>query len=220
MALWAAVYDAEGRQLSEASLDPRVCDCCQTSVAETSDGAIVAYRDRSAAEVRDIAVTRFADGRWSPPMPVHADGWTINGCPVNGPAVDARDRHVAVAWFTASAGDGQAFVAFSDDAGRTFGAPVRVDDAACTGHVDVELLSDGSAAATWTERSDERAEVKMRRVQSNGSRSPSVRVAQVSSAEYPRLAHAAASCWLPGPRRKTATRTFAWRESRCPLGNG
>jgi len=189
MALWAAVYDAQGHQLSESSLDPRVCDCCQTSVAETSEGAIVAYRDRSAAEVRDIAVTRFAGGRWSEPMPVHADGWTINGCPVNGPAVDARDRHVAVAWFTASAGDGRAFVAFSNDAGRTFGEPVRVDDAASSGHVGVELLSDGSAAVTWTERSDERAAVKVRRIQPNGNRSPSVRVADVSSAEYPRLSH-------------------------------
>ena len=123
-------------------------------------------------------------------MPVHADGWTINGCPVNGPAVAARDRHVAVAWFTASAGDGRAFVAFSDDAGRTFGAPVRVDDAACSGHVDVELMSDGSAAVSWTERADEGAQVKMRRIQPGGNRSPSVRVAEVSREEYPRLAHA------------------------------
>jgi hypothetical protein len=190
MALWAAVYDAGGRQVSEAPIDPRVCDCCQTSVAETSDGPIVAYRDRSAAEVRDIAVTRFAGGRWSPPAPVHADGWTINGCPVNGPAIDARGRHVAVAWFTAGSGDGRALVAFSDDAGRTFAEPVRVDDAACSGHVDVELLSDGSAAVSWTERADERAQVKLRRIQPGGNRSPSVRVAEVSSAEYPRLAHA------------------------------
>jgi hypothetical protein len=189
MALWAAVFDADGRQLSEASVDPRVCDCCQTSVAETPDGVIVAYRDRSAGEVRDIFVTRFADGRWSAPVAVHTDGWKIHGCPVNGPAVDARGRQVAVAWFTASTSDGEAFVAFSDDAGRTFSGPVRVDDQACSGHVDVELLPDGSAAVSWTEVADEHAQVKVRRIQRNGNRSPSVRVAQVSNAEYPRLAH-------------------------------
>jgi len=55
--------------------------------------------------------------------------------------VDARGRHVAVAWFTASAKDGQAFVAFSDDAGRTFSRPIRVDEQACRGHLDVELLA-------------------------------------------------------------------------------
>jgi hypothetical protein len=122
-------------------------------------------------------------------VPVHNDGWKIHGCPVNGPAVDARDRHVAVAWFTASTSDGEAFIAFSDDAGRTFSEPVRVDDEACSGHLDVELLPDGSAAVSWTELADEHAQVKVRRIQRSGSRSPSVRVAQVSNAEYPRLAH-------------------------------
>jgi hypothetical protein len=189
MALWSAVYDAGGRQLNEASVDPRVCDCCQTSVAETSEGAIVAYRDRSAEEVRDIFVTRLADGRWSAPVSVHNDGWAIHGCPVNGPAVAASGRHVAVAWFTASSSDGEAFIAFSDDAGRTFSAPVRVDDEACSGHVDVELLPDGSAVVSWTEMADERAQIKVRRIQPDGTRSASVRVAQLSSGEYPRLAH-------------------------------
>jgi hypothetical protein len=139
--------------------------------------------------VRDIFVTRFANGRWSAPVAVHNDGWTIHGCPVNGPAVAASGRHVAVAWFTASTSDGEAFIAFSDDTGRTFSSPVRVDDEACSGHVDVELLPDGSAVVSWTEMADEHAQIKVRRIQPDGSRSASVRIARVSSAEYPRLAH-------------------------------
>jgi len=191
MALWTAVYAADGHQASEASIDPRVCECCQTSVAETAEGVIAAYRDRSAEEVRDIYVTRLVDGSWSAPAIVHADGWKIEGCPVNGPAVDARGRHVAVAWFTASTNDGQAFIAFSDDAGRTFSPPIRVDDNACRGHLDVELLADGSAAVSWTESTEGRSQVKVRRVEQGGARSPAVDVARVSSAEYPRLAHGA-----------------------------
>jgi hypothetical protein len=53
----------------------------------------------------------------------------------------------------------------------------------------VDLLPDGSAAVSWTEMADEKAQVKVRRIQPGGNRSPSVRVAQVSNAEYPRLAH-------------------------------
>jgi hypothetical protein len=189
MGLWAAVYGVDGRQVGEAAIDPRVCECCQTSVAETAEGAIAAYRDRSAEEVRDISVTRLVDGGWSAPAIVHNDGWKIEGCPVNGPAVDARDRHVAVAWFTASANDGKAFIAFSDDAGRTFSRPIRVDEQACRGHVDVELLADGSAAVSWTESTEGHSQMKVRRVEQNGARSPAVSVATVSGAEYPRLAH-------------------------------
>jgi hypothetical protein len=191
MGLWAAVYGTDGRQASEAVIDKRVCDCCQTSVAETPEGVIAAYRDRSAEEIRDIYVTRLVDGAWSAPAVVHNDGWKINGCPVNGPAVDARGRHVAVAWFRASTNDGEAFIAFSDDAGRTFSQPIRVDDATCRGHLDVELLSDGSAAVSWTEATEGHSQVRARRIEQNGTRSPAVSVARVSGAEYPRLTHGA-----------------------------
>jgi len=189
MQLRAAMFDKAHKSLSDSLIDSRVCECCPTSVALTADGPIAAYRNRTTTEIRDIYVTRLAAGKWSMPLVVHRDNFKIEACPINGPAIAASGNDVAVAWFTASAGDGRAFVAFSNDAGRTFGEPVRVDDAASSGHVGVELLSDGSAAVTWTERSDERAAVKVRRIQPNGNRSPSVRVADVSSAEYPRLSH-------------------------------
>jgi hypothetical protein len=122
------------------------------------------------------------------PAPVHKDGWTINGCPVNGPSVNARGREVVVAWFTAGSGDGQAFVAFSHDAGRSFSAPIRVDDGACRGHLDVELLADRSAAVSWTASAGGHSQLNVRRIEQSGARSPTVAVAQVSGDEYPRLA--------------------------------
>jgi len=93
---------AEGLKIEdEAVLDARVCECCQTSAAVTRDGPVVVYRDRSEGEVRDISIVRLGrDGRWSAPAAVHADGWRIEGCPVNGPSVAASGRRVAVAWFT------------------------------------------------------------------------------------------------------------------------
>ena len=151
MSLRAAVYDRNWKQLSEDAVDLRVCECCPTSAASTSDGVVVAYRGRSQDEIRNIYVARLVDGKWSTPAPVHDDGWQIDGCPVNGPAASAAGRTVAVAWFTVQKDLGQAFVAFSQDAGRTFGAPIRVDDAGSLGKVDLELLLDGSAVASWIE---------------------------------------------------------------------
>ena len=66
--------------------------------------------------------------------------------------------------------EGKAFVAFSHDAGRTFGPPVRVDDESAIGHVGVELLKDGSAAVSWIEFANERQQFKVRRVDADGAR--------------------------------------------------
>jgi len=209
MSLYGAVYDRDAKQISETAIDARVCDCCQLSAVATSEGVIVAYRDRTADEIRDIYVTRLVDGHWSPPTPVHADGWKIDGCPVNGPAVSARGRDVAVAWFTAKTGEGQAFAAFSQDGGRTFGQAIRVDDAVSRGQVDIELLADGSAAVTWVEFSNERSQFKVRRIEQSGARSPAVAIADISGSQYPRLAQSRGEllfAWTAVPPRVRTAR--------------
>ena len=189
MSLRATAYDANGKQLPEVSIDSRVCDCCSTSVAETPEGVVVAYRDRSAGEVRDIFVARFTAGRWQMPTAVHRDSWRVESCPINGPAISARGRDVVVAWFTEKGGEGHALVAFSHDTGRTFGPPVRVDDAASLGRVGVELLEDGSAAITWIEFANQHAQFRTRMIGSNGDRSPGVTLAETGGNRYPRLAY-------------------------------
>lgn len=183
MTLRFTTVDAEGRLGTEVRLDASVCDCCQTAMATTADGVVAVYRDRTEGEVRDIYVARYADGEWSDGRPVHNDGWVIPGCPVNGPAVAAAGDTVAVAWFTAaeetgdtaltreeirSAGErGRVLAAFSTDGGRTFGAPIRVDDGQAMGRVDIVLL-DGAAAVSWLERAENGAEVRIRRVDPSG----------------------------------------------------
>ena len=188
MSLRASLYDASGKPLRETVVAPRVCECCSTSVAETSEGPIVAFRNRSATEVRDIYVTRFADGRWSPPAIVHADGWMIQACPINGPSISARGRDVAVAWFMAKNDQGRAFVAFSRDAGRTFGAPVRVDDAGSLGRLGVQLLDNGTAAVIWIEKSTPRTQFRVRIISAAGVRSAPVTIADTEGSRYPRMA--------------------------------
>jgi hypothetical protein len=170
------------RLSSDDEIDARACDCCQTSAAITARGPVLVYRDRSAEEVRDIAIVRYEKGVWSRPRIVHRDNWIIAACPVNGPAVSAQGNRVAVAWFTAANEQARVHIAFSRDAGDRFAPPIRVDDGVPAGRVDVQLLPDNSALVSWLERVDDRAEVRIRRVYANGRRGPAKTVA-TSSAE-------------------------------------
>lgn len=161
---------ADGTLGEERLLDTRNCDCCQVAATLTPRGPVVAYRDRTVDEVRDIAVVRRENGRWTEPAIVHDDHWQIAACPVNGPALASRGDTVVIAWFTGAQDTARVRVAFSTDAGATFGAPQRIDDGNPAGRVDVELLDDGSAAVSWLERTDSTAaEVRLRRVRRDGT---------------------------------------------------
>jgi hypothetical protein len=191
MSLRFAAFMRDGKQAGEAAVDTRVCECCPTAAAVTSDGVIAAYRDRSAQEVRDIHITRLEKGKWTEPVAVHHDDWKIAACPVNGPILSARARNVAIAWYTMKNDKGHAQMAFSKDAGRSFGTPVALADADTIGRVDVVLLADGSAVASWIEVVDKRAEFRIRRVEPSGARSAAITVAQIDSGRtsgYPRIA--------------------------------
>jgi hypothetical protein len=191
MGLYFASFDRNWKQTAEGGIDTRVCECCQTSVAVTDEGPVVAFRDRSPREVRDIHVTRLEQGKWTQARPLHVDGWQIDACPVNGPALSARGRAVAAAWFAATEEEGHAYSAFSADGGRSWTQPIRLDDAVSLGHVDIELLDDGSAVASWVEFANQRAQLRFRQVKPSAERSAAIVVAgtgEGSVAGYPRLA--------------------------------
>jgi hypothetical protein len=190
MSVRSATFDRDGKEIAETIVDERACDCCPTAVAITSDGPIAAFRDRSADDIRDVSVSRLVNGRWTTPTPVHDDHWQITACPVNGPAISAHGRDVVVAWMTAKEEDGKAFAAFSNDAGASFGAPIRLDDAGSLGRVGVALFEDGSAVASWIEFADSRAQFKIRRIAPSGAKGAAQSVAGVSAARtsgQPRL---------------------------------
>ena len=215
MSVRFAQFDKAFKQIAESAVDARVCECCPTAAAVTAEGVIAAYRDRSDAEVRDNYVARLVNGKWLAPQPVFNDHWTIAACPVNGPALAASGKNVAMAWFTVKQDQGQAYLAFSQDAGATFSAPIRVDDGGSLGRVDVELLPDGAALATWIEfaplredasggKPDPRAQFRARRIDRQGTRSAPVTVAGIAGSRasgYPRTAIANGEV------------VFAWTES-------
>jgi hypothetical protein len=203
MTLRAASVMSDGRLEEEVELDSRTCDCCQTAAVSTDRGVLVAYRDRSPDEVRDIYVTRREGGRWSAPQVVHTDNWHIAGCPVNGPALDARGLHVAIAWYTAAADTSRVYVAFSEDAGAHFAPPTRIDDGSPIGRVHVTLFADGSALATWLEARGHDALFRARRIPVHGAPDAAITVAPTSAAR-------ASGC--PRVVRYGESMMFAWTE--------
>ena len=171
MTLRTAAIQPDGIIGADMRLDARVCECCPTAAVATASGALVAYRDRSEDEIRDIAVLRLENGKWLGPTYVHADRWKIAACPVNGPALAALGDRVALAWFTAEGDSPRALLAFSTDGGRSFGPPIRVDDVQTLGRVDVVMLADGRAVVSWLEFVEQGSELRARVIAPDGRRS-------------------------------------------------
>ena len=148
MTLRAARFDATGKH-DDVALDTATCDCCQTDVALAARGPVLVYRDRSADEIRDIAIVRLRDGAWTPPAIVHADGWHMPACPVNGPAVAARGDEIVVAWYTVADDVPQLRLARSQDDGKTFGEPLIVARGSqVQGRVDL-AMDDDAIHLSW-----------------------------------------------------------------------
>lgn len=158
----------DGKPVNEQLVDQRVCDCCQTAAAATDAGIIVAYRDRSDDEIRDMSVARLVNGTWTSPSTVHADNWKINACPVNGPAIAATGSDVAVAWFTGAQGTSRTRVAFSSDGGVTFGRPIDISTGATMGRVALVMTRADRVLVSSLERGDGGGQLVIREVQKSG----------------------------------------------------
>ena len=80
------------------------------------------------------------------------------------------------------AGEGRAWVAFSDDGGVTFAKPVQIDDGKPIGRLDVLLLDEQTALVTWLEQTAAGGEIRARRVTRDGKGEPAVKIADSSTA--------------------------------------
>ncbi|HQY49647.1 MAG TPA: sialidase family protein [Thermomonas sp.] len=127
MQLRSNLFTLDLQRGTDAVVDARTCDCCQTAVAMTAKGPLLAWRDRSEDEVRDIALARFENNAWTAPKPVHADGWKVESCPVAGPALAASGDSAVVLWYSEAGGTPHLQLARSNDAGDSFLAPVTVE---------------------------------------------------------------------------------------------
>jgi hypothetical protein len=199
MSIRYAVVSADGSLSSEAELDTRTCECCTTAMTVSATGPVIAYRDRSPDEIRDISYVSLGASGWTKPRPVHADGWKINACPVNGPQLDALGNRAVISWFTAANGSQRVYSSFSDDGGQTFRDPIVTDDGKPAGRVDVVMLDADRALVCWLEETGAGAEIRARVIAADGSRQESARIAGSSTsrgAGFPRLARSGNEVWF------------------------
>lgn len=128
---WSIGYEAVlGRRrviVQKASLFPGLASIsrtCERGTVGVRVGAHLFQPVRGAFWLEGRAMRATGNG-WSEPAVIHEDAWQIHGCPVNGPAIAADGRRVAVAWFTAAEARAHVKAALSTDGGATFGGRRR-----------------------------------------------------------------------------------------------
>jgi hypothetical protein len=156
----------------EREITSGVCYCCKTAIATGRDGAVyAAWRHVYAGNLRDIAFTMSRDGgrSFAAPIRVSQDGWAINGCPDDGPAmvVDATGT-AHVVWPTViggSAPEGAIFYASTRE-GRQFTPRVRIPTLGGPkpSHPQIIAMGDGRFAVAWDENVDGRRIAALRQL--------------------------------------------------------
>lgn len=196
MKLLARLLGPDHAVLGEWTVDPDVCTCCQNTLATLpGDRVFVAYRGHTAEEIRDnrYALFDLKSRAWSQTATLKDDGWKIPACPVNGPAADARDDALAVAWFTAASNTARVQARYSHDAGRTFGPAIPIDLGKPMGRIETVMLPDRTAVVLWLElgTSETEAGIYARRLFPNGAVSSAALLADTAQARasgFPRAA--------------------------------
>lgn len=189
MTLRAAIISPVGEVEEKYLIDDAVCDCCQTSLVRTPDGALVAYRDRSDEEIRDISISRFENGNWTEPQTIHADNWQISACPVNGPGLAASDSVVVLSWFTGAGDVARVKAAVSHNSGNTFSEPYPISQNQAIGRVDAAADRSG-VFISWMEKEGERTLLRVRSIDRDGALSGPKTIAEMEGSRrsgFPRM---------------------------------
>ena len=207
--LMRTVVGADGKEIREEQLDSDVCTCCPTSVVRTAKGLLVAYRDHTPQDIRDIAVLRFGSGRWSASKIVNRDNWEINACPTNAASAAANNDRVAISWYTEANDSPSVKLVFSSDSGATFTKPAAITTGHALGYTSTVLLNDGGALVSWLEEGNNSTRLLVRRAAPSGALGPVIQVAQGSrqSLGYPRLHHSGSETWIAWGDSKTHIQT-------------
>jgi hypothetical protein len=159
---------------------------------------LVAYRDHTKDDIRDIAVTRLESGRWTSPKIVYPDKWQVDACPVNAASAAAKGDKVAISWYTASGEKPRVELATSLDSGATFSKAAVISTGQAYGYSSVALDDAGSAFVSWLEHAADGAKVLVRHVSAEGVAGPVTQVATGTRKNlgYPRLVRAGNETWI------------------------
>ncbi len=163
---------------TETPVADNVCFCCKTAIATSGDRVYVAWRHIYPGSLRDIAVARSTDNgqTFGAPIRVSEDGWKLDACPDDGPAM-AVDGHggIHITWPAVVAGatprKGIFYAALTDK--NTFTPRLRLD----SGDTDAahpQLASDehGTTAVVWDEHVKGARRIVLRRVSGTTAEPP------------------------------------------------
>jgi hypothetical protein len=202
VSLKRTVVNNQAVAVKEETIDTDVCACCPTAIVNTAKGLLVAYRDHTKEDIRDISVTRFEGGKWTVPKNINPDQWKLNACPTNAAAAAAKGNQVAISWFTAAQGSPRVQAVFSSDGGVTFGKPVLVSTGRAFGYTSIALDDQGGAAGgaivSWLEQGGADTRILARPVAANGTAGAVTQVAQGSrkALGYPKMLRAGGETWV------------------------
>jgi BNR repeat-like domain len=207
--LMRSLVDAGGKMVNEERLDADVCSCCPITAVKTAKGVLLAYRDHTQNNIRDISILRFENGKWSAPKTLNADNWQIDACPVNAAAAAANGSRVAVSWYTAAQNSPRVLMALSSDSGATFAKPITVSTARAHGYTSAALDESDNAIVSWIEQGANGSRILARRITAAGAAGPVLEVAKGDRAAlgYPKLVRAGREimiAWTAGGKVQTA----------------
>jgi hypothetical protein len=192
----------------EMLVDKDFCNCCPPAMVTDGQEGLLAYREHLTGNVRDPAIMRVSRDSYSQPSIVHDDHWVIEGCPARGPAIARLDKAVGMAWLTAINDKTRVRVAFSNDNGHRFAAPIDLEIENTVGISGIEMDSPHSALVAWTRTSKQDEMTQLARVYDDG------RIEHRTTVHA--LANGAAYKW-PGPRMTKANDTviIAWNDEQA-----
>lgn len=129
----------------------KICPCCRTALTVDAQGTLyVVFRNVYPENLRDMAIARSQDGgqTFSTPTRIHEDGWVIDGCPHNGPAIATdADGNVHLAWYTGKEEGYGVYYAVSSDRGDSFTPPLHLNNGMEASPVRATLVAQNKTAA-------------------------------------------------------------------------
>ena len=148
-----------GAGSSNRELVKGVCYCCKTALATGAGGAVfAAWRQVYAGNIRDIAFMQSKDGgkTFGPAIRISEDGWQLDGCPDDGPAMAVdRSNIVHIVWPTVIGGanpEGALFYSSTKD-GRVFTPRQRIPTLGSPkpSHPQIAIDAAGGLHVAWDE---------------------------------------------------------------------
>jgi hypothetical protein len=192
--IFHASWKGDLQSRAERPVAAHVCFCCKTAVATAGDRVYVAWRHIYPGGIRDIAMARSTDNgvTFMDPIRVSEDGWKLNACPDDGPAM-VSDGHggIHIAWPTLVAAEGAAprkgvfYASLTPE--QTFTPRLRLDSGDTDpAHPQIAAHEHGTSAVVWDERAGDRRRIVLREVL-NGTAGPPM-VFDGDSVSYPAVA--------------------------------